>query len=273
MIPYQFASIRYVHNIATEEFVNIGIVLWTPNERKVHYKISTNYGRLSSFFDGFNSIGYQRMIKEMRRKIFVASRDESLLQIADIEGVLHHLMPAEDGCFQWSEPMSGVTRDAKQRVDRIYQETIGRHEHRQARERQDDAALLNSILEKIEKKEFLKNLTRNYVIQSGKAKYSFKFGWQNGKPQVMEPISLDYVDQKGVIGKAERWIGRLYNLQQGNDFEMTGVVVPPQDISLVGAFDEAVEMLKDAPKMRSVINESELESFFIEIEKDIQTHQ
>ena len=50
MSKYQYVILRYVHNVSTEEFVNIGVVMWLPEERRLLHSISEKYSRLSCFF-------------------------------------------------------------------------------------------------------------------------------------------------------------------------------------------------------------------------------
>jgi hypothetical protein len=92
----------------------------------------------------------------------------------------------------------------------------------------------------------------------------------NGVPQVIEPISLDYTDATMVLEKANTWSGRLFNLAKGEDFRMTGVIVPPADPALAESALKATRILRGAPKMRRVLSLRELNDFIPEIERDLE---
>lgn len=69
MRQYQYLILRYVHNYSTEEFVNIGILMWLPEERRFLHEISEKYSLLSSFFINFDGPGYRKMIRHIKAKL------------------------------------------------------------------------------------------------------------------------------------------------------------------------------------------------------------
>ncbi len=270
MKPYQFSLLRYVHNVATEEFVNIGVVMWVPAEKQFLYKLTERYGRLSNFFDGFNSAGYRQMLRELKHRLREAGKKETNGQIETISDLLPQIVLIESGCFQWSAAMGGIALDPAQRLNQLFAEMIERHEDQHASTRRDEAAVMKGVTERFRQHGIAAKLSENVEVKGGKYSYKFKYGWQNGKRQVLEPISFDYEDKERVIEKANRWAGRLYNLRQADDdFQMTGIVAPPQDPQLIDAFNQAIEMLADAPKVRMLIREDQVEGFIPEIERDL----
>ena len=47
---FTYAILRYVHDIATGEFVNMGVALYAPEAKYVSAICSPRYGRLSKMF-------------------------------------------------------------------------------------------------------------------------------------------------------------------------------------------------------------------------------
>ena len=58
MTRYQFALIRYVHDISSGEFVNVGAVLLDLDNRRLYWHLSEKSSRLASFFRPFDSVRY-----------------------------------------------------------------------------------------------------------------------------------------------------------------------------------------------------------------------
>ena len=48
--PYSFSILRYIHDITSEEFINVGIVLAAHDRSFVSAKININYGRAKKIF-------------------------------------------------------------------------------------------------------------------------------------------------------------------------------------------------------------------------------
>ena len=49
-IPYSFSVLRYVHDPVTQEFANIGVVLYSRSARYLDAMCTVNYGRISNMF-------------------------------------------------------------------------------------------------------------------------------------------------------------------------------------------------------------------------------
>jgi hypothetical protein len=273
MTPYQFALLRYVHNVAAEEFVNIGVVMFLPAEKRLLFTVTDRYARLSNFFEGFNRANYRRMLSDLKSRLRTASKKNVSADIETINEILPNIVAIESGCFQWSETMGGVTSDAEERLQKLYAEFITRHESRHDRPRREEKEIANALIDRLRRHGIESRLEKDVSIKSSKYEYKFKLGWQNGTRQFMEPISFDYLEKESVIEKANKWVGRLYNLKDAESFQLTGIVAAPQQRRLANAFNQAVEILKDAPNVREIIREEKIEDFIPEIEKDLAENQ
>ncbi len=269
MRPYQFTLLRYVHNVSTEEFVNIGVLLWMPEAKKLYYNISDQYSRFSDFFDGFEGSGYKYMLRSLRNRVKEISESETLKLFNHLSDILPEILLRESGCMQWSSEMFGITDDAAQEVKNIFADMIARHEVHNERKRRTEAHLARDMAEKFRQGGIEKELTRGVEIATHEYAYKFEFGWQNGVKQVLEPISFDYVNKERMDEKVNKWIGRLDGLKE-ETFQMTGVVAPPQDANLTEAFRQAIRRLENAPHVRKILREDEIESFIPEIKNDIE---
>src|SRR5438477_9595146 len=63
---FTFTVLRYIHDIATGEFVNVGVALYAPEARYVSAICNPRYGRLSKMFldvNGDHLRGLMRFIQ------------------------------------------------------------------------------------------------------------------------------------------------------------------------------------------------------------------
>ena len=86
-------------------------------------------------------------------------------------------------------------------------------------------------------------------------------------------LGIDYLKGREVIDKANTWSGRLFNLAKRSEFQMTGVVAPPDRRDLQSAYDHALAILRGAPNVRTVVTEEELAGFIPTIEREVQASQ
>lgn len=111
---------------------------------------------------------------------------------------------------------------------------------------------------------------RGVQVRGRNYEHTFPVGWMNGKRQVLEAVSFDYLNAADVLDKATQWSGRLLNLD-AEDFEMTSVVSPPSSLELEPAYAKALAILRSAPRMRVVLPEKEAERLVEWIRRDIES--
>lgn len=265
MKPYHYALLRYVHHAACGEFVNIGIVMWTPLDRQIRYHVTEKYGRLSRFFSDFDGAGYRHLVRDLAVRLREAADQEQ----RTLDDVLAGLLPKDSGCFQCSRPMGGLADDPTERAAQLYYEFVGRFEGATPRERRDEAEILTRIEQGLRQRDLQDRVQWNVDIQGENYAHKFRFGWTNHMPQVMEPISFDYLAAPEIVEKANAWTGRLLHLNAGRNFKMTGIVSAPQRSDLLPAFDQAVTLLRTSPGVREIVPEEQLDLFLPQIEKDL----
>src|SRR5689334_10909482 len=75
MSPYEFALLRYVHDLSAQEFANVGVILFDSQSRRLHMRVSERYGRISEFFRGVNGNAYRAMIRQVERSLSAVNQD------------------------------------------------------------------------------------------------------------------------------------------------------------------------------------------------------
>jgi hypothetical protein len=278
MTPYEFCVIRYVHSLASQEFVNIGLILWIPEERRFGFRISDRYARLSNFFHGFDGPGYRQTIRALVRRMERMSDEinsaRNLVLFRDappsFEVLLAALLPQDGSTFQCSEILGGIADEPMRRLEQLAEEFVERFEAVGPRVRRDEAEIGTQLEFTLARTGLLHRLQTGVQVASNDYAYRFKFGWMNGTQQVLEPISLDYLNGTDVIEKANNWSGKLLNLSRGGQFSLTGIVAPPTRRDLVPAFDRAVRILQMAPHVRQIVPLELFDNVLPQIEEDLQ---
>lgn len=273
MIPYTFVVLRYVHDVGAGEFANVGVVAWS-DRTGLHFRVSDRYSRLSKFFADFDGLSYRRVIKHVEDRLRAEGADirqADLLRAApsDLISLVHGIVPRDDSALQWSPIMGGVTEDLDQRVDELFEELVLRHETKLSRERRDEQSIQRSVDHALTRAGVLGRLRRDVEVAGEDYEYSFYAGWSNGKLQVLEPISLDFVNPADMVEKANTWSGRLYNLARRTDFACTAIVARPTEEASIRRLDRAMAILRHAPAVRAVIPEEDMQALVDRIQQDL----
>lgn len=90
-VAFSYLVLRYVHDLVTEEFANIGVVLFCPEHKYLSCMLAETHSRLSTFFDGFNVEDHTRILSEIKRLIAdidIATIDTNVLQFPIVTDIL-----------------------------------------------------------------------------------------------------------------------------------------------------------------------------------------
>ena len=274
MKPYQFSYLRYIHDVSTEEFVNIGIVMFIPNERRFLYLLTEHYARLSEFYLDFQSNNYKYLLRSLKARL-KSAEDFDFPKVDNINKILLKIVPIESGCFQWSDTMSGVVEQPEKRLEKLFAKVITAHETRKTRKRRDEKDIAKNLSNLLQQKGLLSDIESNVTIHNRDLNYSyeFKFGWQNGKKQFAEPISLDYKNKKDLVNKVSNFIGDMFSLKDSEDFQVTPIVAPPKQDNLKEEYENAIVRMKEIPQINKIISEDQIKDFILKIETDISSHR
>ncbi len=279
MTPYNFALLRYVQSASAQEFVNVGVAMWVPAERRLLFSLNERYARLSRFFDEFDGAGYRQLVRalqssldEMRRAL--ADHGEATLgERPAFAAILERVVPEDASCFQWSEVMGGAVTDPEARLAQLVKEFIERHEGAGPRQRRDETGIWARMEALLAERDLLPSLLSGVELAGENYSYRFRVGWRNSVPQVLEPVSFDYLKGAEVVDKANTWSGRLFNLAKRSQFQMTGVVAAPDRRDLLHAYEQALAILRGAPNVRTVVTEEQLSGFIPTIEREVRAGQ
>ena len=79
---YSNITLRYVHDVVTGEFANIGVVLYAPEQRFFEARFATSYKRLNAIFLKIDQLHFRGLMR------YMANRFEELG--AEIRDGLHN---------------------------------------------------------------------------------------------------------------------------------------------------------------------------------------
>jgi hypothetical protein len=264
MRRYEFALVRYFHDLAGGEFANIGVVLFDVDQRRVSARLSDRYARLSGFFGEVNGSAHRSIVHNVERSIVATNQHLEQPDLIEglpesLEQILNLVLPADESGIRASTTMFGVASEPAIRLEELFDEFVGRYERPTERVRREESDVRREITEHIMRQGLVEKVKFDVSINTPNYNYEFDAAWQNGKTQVLEAISFDLVDPRNIVEKGSQWVGRLFNLTQGGaDFAFSAVVAPPAEPTLGRAFDRALTLLRAAPSVRSVVPETEV---------------
>lgn len=132
-VPFSYAIIRYVHDPAAGESLNVGVVLYSASSKYIACRIEQRYERLSSCFRGFDGDHYRACIKALSDAVrrIADNADDSkrflpgTVQIPrDLLELSSSILPDPDLSLRISKPLVGVTNNIEAELGTLFERMI-----------------------------------------------------------------------------------------------------------------------------------------------------
>ena len=129
---FTYTVLRYVHDIATGEFVNMGVALYAPEAKYVSAICNSRYGRLSRMFLEVNGDNLRSLMRYIQARFEEhAAKLNSELALEKPKSVMEiaaSILPRDDSSLQWSEPNGGFTEDPAATLEQLYTRLVEKYE-------------------------------------------------------------------------------------------------------------------------------------------------
>lgn len=268
---YSTIILRYVHDVVTGEFANIGVVLYAPEQRFLEARFATSYERLNAIFLKIDHLHYRALMR------YMANRFEELgaeiragLNVPPVNSLSQigkEVLPPDDSSLQWSQQGGGITDDPARALGDLYKRMVERFiadSTQVSRSDEEIAKAFKTRLGKVAAK------LSEKTIETSDYKYDFQFAWKNDVWHLYEAVSFDLVDPNSIREKANRWLGRGVALNDARErFKIHFLLGEPQQPGPKDAFENALHLLQKIPGQKELVREAEIDLFAEHVAEEI----
>lgn len=263
---YTYTVLRYVHDTATGEFANVGVVMLSPSNGYADAILRPTYDRLSKMFPGFNGDHFRRVVRQLqvrfdelstriREEMDLGDRPKTALELA------YRVIAPDDSSFQWSPMGSGLSSDLPATLESVYRRMVELYNKRTKTESRSDDDVWRSFRKGFEQRKILSRLHPKAIAVEDD-EITFEHAWKNHQWHCLETISFDLMQPQSIKDKAHSWLGRLTSVKESDEaFRVYFLLGEPQLDSSRKAFEQALNVLHKAPVPHEIIREHEAESF------------
>lgn len=276
-MPYSYTVLRYVHDVMTGEFVNVGVVLYAPTRHRLLFKIRHTIGRTKNLFPDLDGTAFKAAMKSARRCMSrVVDSIESGPLFEDGSTALslaHQAVPIDESALQWGELCVGLTDDPEKALERIYTRQVARYDNK-THTRKTDEEVWRPVRDLLTERKIPIDLEEK-TVTGITDKITFSHAWKNGHWHAYEPVSLDLSDAEGIKDKARRWMGHLAAVADGasTNLKLHFIVGAPQNPDLRPAYDAALAILRKSPFHPEIFSDDQAKELVDKIEDEVRSHQ
>lgn len=254
--PFQAVAVRYVHDVLTGEFVNIGVVLLCPEREYVGARFVSQWSRVTAAFPRAELPHIRRMATLINNACAQGRPGPTLLLPlvveTDLVKFLASVLPPDDSSIQFSPVIHGVTDDPARTLAELQRRYAEKHLPEDAeRVPRTDADVWQSFVSKLVSKVDLLQGLSPITLRAPRSPYQhdFSMAWKNGVWNVAQPISFDLLDTRAISDKANLWTGRVCTLRPSEQNARIAFLVgmPPEGVAqpVRDAASAAVQILSE----------------------------
>lgn len=269
---YSYVLLQYVHDVATNESLNVGVVVHAPKTGYLGARFTGKCKRVKDAFPDLNLQSLKDVLGYLR--VGFARKSESIGEFVDYRGKSHggeigaivrSILPEDDSSLQWSDRRGGIAESEGLSgvLDHLYERFIGRYESGAADHGRQDPDIwkicrpsfdLELVKDKVVKKSFHSPNIHDEI--------AFDHAWKNGVWNCFEPVSFDLKQADSIRNKAQRMNGKLNDLRGlERDLKVTFLLGEPRDTGLQKELVKAENRLANTDFNVEVVRERELESW------------
>jgi hypothetical protein len=273
---YSYGLVRYVHDVVTEEFVNVGVVLYAPGVRFLQARCTRRYGRASKFFGGVNGNHILSTLAHVERVLDSESRSVGGLSFdrsaADAFEVIRSVFVIDDSSLQFVAGGGGLTRNPEATLEELYERFIGRYEP-EPRPRRKDDDVWRDVKKSLDATGVSEQL-QSYRVDAPLRSYEFAHAVKNGKWHAIEPVSFDLMDAHSLTEKAEKWAGRTHSLRDAAaNVRILYVTASPSEAKLASAYRDALGILRLSAIEHEIFDEKQAGALAEELRQALEVGQ
>ena len=263
-----YTVLRYVHDIVTQEFVNIGVLAYAPDSRQLKLKCSDHLRRVHAFFPDADSKRLSGLIRHVQdafdtygcRLADVAS-SESLP--AEVMKAASRVLPSDSSALQWSAPAGGYDESLNVALNKAFDRYVRSHEpSAHAKRSRGISAVLKPFKLELQTQGVLEHIKRQR-IKGAYETYDFAYTWKNHVYHCYEAVNLDLRDHKQVEARAMEWVGRATDLaESAEELRLYLLLAEPVSRGLRNAYEDTAQGMKGLlPSSAKVVEQSEILEF------------
>lgn len=274
---YSYSILRYVHDIATGEFINVGVAVHCPSDDFFEVSCRSTLGRLGDTFPDIDANSFRSLIRNTSKRYAELSATYiSPLNLEDnecsLDSLLRSVTQKDDSALVWTPAQPGLTFDARKTLTLLFARYVSKYDKRPPAHKRSD----EDVWRKFNKGLIDRHIADFFVekkIEVRDVEVRFKSAWKNGIWHCIEPISFDLSAPESIKEKAHKFLGQVTSVRNASEkFKIYMILGKPENSDLQGAFDTARHILESLPIENEIYLENEADTLLDNLKTQIQFH-
>jgi hypothetical protein len=220
MKKYQYQIIRYVHDHFTGEYVNVGVVAYSNEDRFLGSKTTSRYLRIKNMFPNANGKMVIQLLNKFNSRLKKVADELSgfFPPSSSLDQITSSIMIKDNNALQFSEVKRGIDIDIESALNDLYNSQVERYIF----DRESGQSLLDDDVWRVKYREYFEKYGIDKRLKPHKVKVpkdiiTFEKSWKNDIWHCYEPLSFFLKEKDSIKDKVYKWAGKLQGLQHSNE--------------------------------------------------------
>ncbi len=220
MKTFQYQIIKYVHDHFTGEFLNVGIVMYSPENRFLRCRVTRKYQRITNLFPGVNGRWIVRILRNIESEVNRTSGTlHEIFQPSEhLEMVTGKIFPNDNSAIQLTDVKTGLDVDLDAALDDLFADLVEKYNQ----EPSPEGTLSDDDVWKLKYKEYfdrykISGKLTTHKVSTQNDSFEFDKAWKNKIWHCYEPVSFMLKNKESIKDKVYKWAGRLQGINQSNE--------------------------------------------------------
>ncbi|MEZ5615069.1 MAG: DUF3037 domain-containing protein [Rhodocyclaceae bacterium] len=249
----RYSIVRFLPYAETEEFANVGVVLFAPGKRYFDFRLNSKWRRIGAFFEPLERRVFSEGIRDFGEEL-QRTRALAMDMLGDSRGqtkaaaVFEDLVRPREALFRFSSIRAIVTDAPEAKLaalfDHYVEHAFATHEYHEA--------LIERAVRGVLRREGLGQRFRPAKLGTGEVRFGVPFAEldETGRARrVIKPMHLAHDDPIRILDHGSQWVGRLRHLERVRalpDALLLAITEPEGDGGRLDAYNEARRELQEA---------------------------
>ncbi len=242
----RYAIIRFLPYAETEEFANVGVVMFAPTARYFDFRLSNKWRRLGAFFDTLDRRVFAEGVRAFQDEL-IRTRD----RVGKLSGggglgqysansIFEDLIRPREGLFRFSAVRAVMTDELEARLATLFDHYV-LHDFATSEYQE---VLIDRAVRGVLRREGLGERFRRAKLGTGTLQFAVPFAELDdvGRAhRIIKPMHLAHEDPLRILDHGNQWLGRLRHLERVHalpEAMLLAVTQPPMHTDRHDAFDE-----------------------------------
>lgn len=213
--PFQATVVRYLHDVLSGEFINIGVVLFSKEAVYTGARFLSQWSRVSAAFPTAD-LPHLRRIASAIEEACPPNEPTLFLPDVDLAAFQNRVLSRDDAGIQFSPIISGVTDSPARTLSELHARYVEQHLQAETSSvARTDTQVWQDFVRRMVSHVDVLNRLRPLKLRSPRTptyQYDFEKAWKNAQWHIAQPVSLDMVNAGAIREKAIQWTGRIIAL-------------------------------------------------------------